>query len=234
MAKSNLRLKARKLRKRGVSVKTIAQYLSVSKSTASLWVRDIILSIEQLEGLRKSMLKGGELGRIRSALLQKERRLKLIEESRRLGIAQIRNLTERELLIAGLSLYWGEGSRKQREVEFCNSDPQMVKFLLYWLQKCFGVDGKDIRCTVGINEIHRGREQGVRDYWSKISGIPLNQFSKTSFKKVKNKKIYENFHRHYGTLSVSVIKPARFYYKIIGLIDGLSEAGRRLVFRDVS
>lgn len=59
MANYLLRLKARELRKRGVSVKKIAQDLDISKSTASLWVRDIILSIEQLEGLRQSSLEGG-------------------------------------------------------------------------------------------------------------------------------------------------------------------------------
>jgi len=234
MAKSLLKLEARKLRKRGVSVKKIANYLGVSKSSASYWTRDIILSVKQLENLRKSMLKGAELGRFRSALIQKKRRLKRLESSKQYGIKTLANLKEREFLIAGLALYWGEGSKKTQEVEFCNSDPKMIQFLLLWLQKCFAITVNDIRCNVGINEIHYKREQIVKQYWSKISGIPLVQFKKTSFKKVKNKKVYENFNEHYGTLSVSVAKPSRFYYKIMGLIDGLSEAGSGLVSRSVS
>lgn len=234
MAKYKLRIKARKLRKRGESVKKIAETLSVSKATASLWVRDIILRVDQLEALRKSMLKGKELGRLRSALLQKERRLKLIEESNRLGIQSLKNLKQRELLIAGLALYWGEGSKKTREVEFCNSDPKMIEFLLLWLDRCFGIKRDEIRCVLGINEIHRKREQVVKKYWSKITGIPLSQFNKTNFKRVENKKVYENFNEHYGTLTVSVLKPGRIYYKMLGQIEGLYEAGRRLVFQDVS
>lgn len=234
MAKSLLRLEARKLRKKGVSVKKIAQHLNIAKSTASLWVRDIILSVEQLEELRKSKLAGGELGRLKSALMQKQRRLDLVENSRLEGVRLLSNITDNELLIAGLALYWGEGAKKRRIVEFCNSDPKMIKFLLLWLQKCFAIDIAEIRCYVGINGIHHQREQVVKEYWSKITGIPLSQFTKTSFKKVKNKKVYNNFNEHYGTLSVKVRNPARFYYKIMGLIDGLYEAGSGLVSRGVS
>jgi len=234
MAKSLLKLEARKLRKKGISVGKIANYLKVSKSSVSYWTRDIILSLEQLEKLRKSMLRGAELGRFKGSQIQKQRRLKRIESSRIEGIKALSKLKQREFLIAGLALYWGEGSKKSQEVELCNSDPKMIQFLLLWLQKCFDIPISDIRCNVGINEIHYKREQIVREYWSGVTGVPLVQFRKTNLKKVKNKKIYENFNEHYGTLSISVIKPSRFYFKIIGLIEGLSEAGSGLASRGVS
>lgn len=227
MAKSLLRLEARKLRKKGVSVKKIAQYLKVAKSSASIWTRDIILTVNQFEKLRGAMLRGSELGRIKGALIQKERRLKFIEESRNKGIMELSNINERELLIAGLALYWGEGSKKSQEVEFCNSDPKMIQFLLLWLKKCFKIMPNEIKCCVGINQMHRKREGIVKNYWSRISGIPISQFRKTSLKKVKNSKIYENFNEHYGTLSVIVTKPSRFYFRILGLIEGLYLAGSK-------
>lgn len=227
MAKSLLKLEARKLRKKGVSVKKIAQYLKVAKSSASIWTRDIILTVEQLENLRKIMLRGSELGRMKGALMQKERRLKFIKESRSKGIMELSIINERELLIAGLALYWGEGSKKSQEVEFCNSDPKMIQFLLLWLKKCFGIVPGEIRCCVGINQMHRKREKVVKDYWSKISGVSISQFRKTSFKKVKNRKVYKNFNEHYGTLSVIVTKPSRYYFRILGLIEGLYRAGSK-------
>lgn len=49
MAKYDLRLKARELRRKGVSVKQIAQELKIAKSSASVWVRDIILTIGNLK-----------------------------------------------------------------------------------------------------------------------------------------------------------------------------------------
>lgn len=228
MAKYDLRLKARALRKRGVSVKQIAEELKIARSSASIWVRDIILTIEQLEALKKSSLKGAERGRLKSALLQKARWATQLEEHRKFGLETIGNLSDRELLIAGLALYWGEGSKKDRTVQFCNSDPKMVQFLLMWLRTCFSIEDKDIYCTVGINELHAERDELVKVYWSNITGIPLNQFRKTSLKKVTNKKVYDNFDSHFGTLSIKVRQPSRFYGKIIGLIEGLAEGNARV------
>ncbi len=221
MAKSLERIRARELRKQGVSVREIAKILHVSKSSASLWVRDIILSLEQLEKLRQQNIKGGEKGRILGALKQKNDRLQRIKEGVEKGKRKFPNLTNRELFIAGIALYWAEGTKKQRGVVFCNSDPKLVKFMIYWLKRCFNIARDRLRCYVGINEIHQNREDIVKKYWSEMSSIPLSQFTKTSFKKVTNKKIYENFNNHYGTLTVKVAQPAQLYYDVLGLIEGL-------------
>lgn len=221
MAKSLLRIKAIELRKKGESVKNIARTLKVSRSTVSLWTRDIILTKEQIERLTDSMHLGSVLGRMKIAVIRKKRREKLHKQSLRNAMSKLKNLKKREFFIAGLSLYWAEGCKKKRDVEFCNSDPNMIKFIIDWVILFFDVDSKRIRCTVGINEMHREREELVKEYWSKETGIPLEQFSKTSFKKVKNKKVYDNFHIHYGTLSINILKPTIIYYQIMGLIEGL-------------
>ena len=49
--KLELKLKARELRKNGLSVKAIQEKLKVSRSSVSLWVRDIKLTRKQLEKL---------------------------------------------------------------------------------------------------------------------------------------------------------------------------------------
>jgi len=56
-------------------------------------------------------------------------------------------------------------------------------------------------------------------------GIPRKQFYKTILIKAKNKKIYKNFNIHYGTAMLGIRRPAEIYYKIMGLIDALSQAG---------
>lgn len=226
MAKFELRLQARVLRSQGVSVKSIARQLNVSKSSASAWVKDIILTVEQLERLRKSAIKGAELGRLRSSLMQKKRKRDLLKQSQQDGIETVGKLSYRELLMAGIALYWGEGSKKNRRIELCNSDPKMVKFFLQWLKLCFSVSVSDIKCYVGINEMHRDREDIVKQYWSDITGIPLSQFTKTSFKKVQNKKVYANFHEHYGTFVVKTARSGSLYYRVMGLIEGLAENAR--------
>ena len=85
MSKYQLRILARDMRGKGESVKKIAQELGVSKSIVSLWVRDIILSVEQWEKLKQVSLKGAELGRMRSAFNQKQKRLNQVQESKEKG-----------------------------------------------------------------------------------------------------------------------------------------------------
>jgi transcriptional regulator with XRE-family HTH domain len=223
MAKYLSRLKARELRKKGVSVKDIAEKLKVSKSTASIWSRDIILTIEQLEKLRRASLKGAEKGRLKSALLQKKKWQDNMDFHFESGKKILGKLSNRELLIAGLALYWGEGSKKSRTIELCNSDPAAIQFFIAWLKKFFLIKNEDLRGYIGINAIHKSREAIVKEFWSKITGIPLAQFTKISYKKTKNKKVYENYDSHYGTIAIRVLQPSRFYGKIIGLINGLSD-----------
>lgn len=224
MAKSSLRIKARQLRSQGKSVKTIANKIGVAKSTASLWVRDIILSLDQLEELRQQHFKGSEKGRLMGAFKQKQGRLNRIQEGIVKGQQTFKELTGKELLIAGTALYWAEGTKRNGIVSFCNSDPKLVQFMITWLRKCFDIPIQRFNCYVGINEIHAKRESEVKQYWSRLIGVSLDQFTKTSFKIVKNKKVYENFDSHFGTLTVKVRKPAQLYFDILGLIEGLYQA----------
>lgn len=221
MAKSLLRLEARKLRSRGESVITITHQLGVSKSTASLWVRDIILTIEQQETLKKHSIVGAERGRLLGALKQKNERLKRIKEGKTAAAKLLGRPSNKEFFAAGIALYWAEGNKRMKKVEFCNSDAKMVVFFLDWFQRFFDLTMADFKCYVGINTIHREREKEVKEYWEKITGIPAQQFTKTSFKHSATHKIYDNFNEHYGTLSVKVLKPARILYKIAGLVEAL-------------
>lgn len=227
MAKYALRIKAREMRSGGESVKVIAKALGVTKSTVSLWVRDIILTVDQLETLMKRKIKGGELGRAKGAFMQKKRRMDMIRQRENEGIEKLKDLSEGEFFTAGVALYWGEGSKKKREFYVCNSDPKIIQFIINWLKKFYGIGVDRLVAVVGINEIHREREVIVKKFWSEQTGIPLNQFRKTSFKKAKVHKVYANFNEHYGTLSIHVLKGCEIYYKMLGLLVGLSEASKK-------
>lgn len=223
MAKSLLRLEARQLRREGVSLREIAQKISISKSTVSVWIRDIVLTREQIEKLRQSELRGAEIGRQKSAEIRRKIRKNTLNQHYISGAQMLPTITRRDLLMIGLALYWGEGSKKNGQLQFCNSDPKVIQFLLLWLQKCFDIPKEHFTCWVGINEIHIKREDIVKRYWSEITKIPLNQFRNTSYKRVENKKIYENFEEHYGTLFIRVVKPFIIYHQILGMIEALGK-----------
>lgn len=223
MSKSNERLEARKMRKHGKSVGEIAKTLVVSKSTASLWTRDISLTTEQIEKLKQTSLRGSEKTRFQQAMRLKNNRLQLIENKNKEGEINFNSLNTKELDIAGLCLYWAEGSKKNRRIELCNSDPRLIRAFIKWLTICYQIPIKEFHCYVGINEAHRKREAVVKNYWHNITNIPLSNFTKTSFKQYPLRKIYDNFEEHFGTLSVKVERPARIFYQILGKIHGLSQ-----------
>lgn len=223
MAKSLLHNQALSLRRTGKSLDQIANELKISKDTASRWTRDVILSVKQLEKLQKRSLLGAERGRLTANLNRRNNRINRINNEKSDGIEYLKFLTKRELLVAGLAFYSGEGVKARREVRFCNSDPKIILFMLRWLKECFNIKVNDLHCAVGINIVHKKRESEVINYWSKITTIPIINFRNTSFKKVVSRKTYENFNDHYGTLDVRVLKSVKYFDRIMGLIYGLLE-----------
>ena len=75
MSKYDERIKARLMRKEGISIIVIAKELSVSKSTVSGWCRDIILTEEQIEKLKAGQKISWTRGQIMGAEANKNKRL---------------------------------------------------------------------------------------------------------------------------------------------------------------
>jgi hypothetical protein len=221
MVKVFEREKAIVLRKKGESIKAIAKKLNISKSTVSLWCKDIELTSLQIERLHESMITGSYVGRMKGAIMQHEQRVKREKEGEAIGIKKIGKLSERDLLIAFTALYWGEGSKKKREFFIVNSDPEMVKFIISALKEVFKIENDRFIVGVGINIIHKDREEKIKEYWSEITGIPKNRFRKTIFSKTENKKNYKNFYNYYGMLRINIAKSTNLYNIIMGLIKGL-------------
>lgn len=225
MAKSLERIEARRLRREeGLGIKTIAKRVGIAKSTVSRWCRDIELTNDQIEKLVLVSRDRRLYGRLKGASVQKVRRLKFIEQCNSEGQLRFNNLTKKEFFVAGISLYWAEGYRKGRCVTFCNSDPNMMRFMINWFLTFFNLSISDFKFRVDINEAHKSRDEVVKKYWIDTLQLPPSQFYKTSFKKVVSRKVYANFNEHYGTLRFELSKPTRVIYNLMGYIYGLSLA----------
>ncbi|MEI6499053.1 MAG: hypothetical protein WCO23_03755 [bacterium] len=89
------------------------------------------------------------------------------------------NLTpEQEILrIAGVMLYWGEGTKDGNSVVFSNSDPDMVSYFLRFLREICGVSDQRLRLLLHIYDDQNEAE--LKKYWSDCTKIPISQFSKT-------------------------------------------------------
>jgi predicted transcriptional regulator len=217
MAKTKEKNVATSLRRKGMSIKDISKTLHVSRSSVSVWCSNILLTKKQEESLREKMISAGHKGRLLGAEKQKKKREEIIQKYKEEGLKNIQDIDSRDLLMIGIGLYLGEGNKTGNKFQFTNSNPDIICIMLLWLTKIFKIKKSHIVLNVLINGIHVKRELRVRRFWSQITNIPEKQFNKTIFIKSKNKKMYENFSNHFGTLVIRVRKSSLLQYKILGL-----------------
>ena len=234
MAKSALRIRARALRRSGESVKGIAKRLCVSRSSACTWCKDIVLSVEQVARLVQREHDGRMIGSLRGAKTNKEKRLSAIADGYQEARSRIGRISDHNLLLIGAALYWAEGSRKGRtKFDFANSDPRMVRLIIHWLQRCFGVRPEDFLPRIYINEVHQDRELVVRKHWARLLRVHGSVFRRTIYIHAQAKKIYENHDTHFGTLHLRLRRSAHVTYRVFGVVSiiaGMSAAECRRAY----
>mgnify|MGYP001573687061 CR=1 FL=1 len=117
------------------------------------------------------------------------------------GIFKIKEkLSEQEekLRIAGVMLYWGEGTKSGNCVTLSNSNPKMVTLFLKFLRCVCNVSENRLRALLHIYSDHN--EEEVKIFWSHITKIPTSQFSKTFVHKKQGGTYKKN--SEYGTISL--------------------------------
>jgi transcriptional regulator with XRE-family HTH domain len=203
MAKRFLKQKAIKLRLLGYSYSQIRRESGISKSTLSDWLKNMPLSPEQIKKLRSDNDVRIERCRITKQGNKKERLNLFYQQiAKELG-----ELSNRELYLAGLFLYWGEGGKTGSTVSLSNTDPRIMSFFIYWL-KMLGVTQKEM--TIVLQLYADMNEQNEKLFWSKTLGLPFENFRKTMFKKSTLIGLsYRNGFGH-GTCMVRVFRTALF------------------------
>jgi DNA-binding transcriptional MerR regulator len=220
MSKSFERDKALSLRRQGMSIKDIAIAVGVSKGSVSLWCQDIKLTSKQQLSLKQKQIDAGNRGRVLGAEKNKQKRLDAIESARNYGKEVIGNLSDRDLMMLGVGLYWGEGVKSRNgQTAIVNSDQRLLKISKLWLQKSLGVSPSDIRPYVYISEQHRTKSKVILEFWSGALEIPLSQFHTPIVIKQKPTKRYANHDFYHGVVALRVIKSTNLKYKIKGLIE---------------
>lgn len=221
MAKFKEMIKARELRHDGESIREIAKKLGISKSTVSRWCSDMSLTEEQILFLAKRHEDKAYIGRLHAAEGRRSERLMRMKSFGYKGRVKVGKVSDRDLFMLGIGLYWAEGGKKNRETRFINSDPMMIMVWLKWLFRFAGVKIEDLILRIGINQAHKIRIKKVTDYWSSVTEVPDTQFRSPSFKKIDNHKVYANFDDHYGSLMVSVRRSTNLNYEILGMIEAV-------------
>jgi hypothetical protein len=217
-AKDHLHARARQLRADGRTYAEIASELGVSKSSVSLWVRDMPRpagsSCGPTPSSRSESLKA-YWAKVRSA-----RKVRKHVACGR-AAAEIGTLSERDVLISGAIAYWCEGAkskphRPDDRVSFINSDPGLIRFFLRFLSVA-GVTSDRLICRVYI---HESADVPAADrFWQDVTGLGADQFRTPVLKRHNPKTVRKNVGANYhGGLKIDVRQSADLYWQIEGWV----------------
>ena len=120
--------------------------------------------------------------------------------------AEIGDITDREILIAGAVAYWCEGakSKPHRHVErvaFINSDPALIGFFLRFLYTA-GIPPDDLIFRVYIHET--ADVEAAHRFWLDLTAAQPSQFRRPALKRHNPKTVRKNVARATGAASGSM------------------------------
>jgi transcriptional regulator with XRE-family HTH domain len=215
-AKDEVRANARELRQQGLAYKEIAAKLGVSKSSVSLWVRDIPrperLSYEEC-AKRQAVAVAAYWA------VERQRRAEARAAVKAAAADQIGQLTDREIFIAGAIAYWCEGAktkphRRSDYIDFINSDPLMIKFFLRFLVTA-GVSTDRLVFRISLHET--ADLASAQHFWQETVGLENAQFNRPLIKRHKPQTNRQNTGADYhGCLRIQVRRGTRLYRQIEG------------------
>lgn len=214
--------RVRLMRLAGLSLGQIQKKINIPKTTIHLWVSKVNISAEQREVIRKNALKALQEGRVRAQKIRKEKAQLKEKEFVKKGINKIGELSYKELFIAGIALYWGEGFKNvhERRLGFCNSDPNMLRFYVHWLEKCLGINKRDLVVRLTLNRVYKEKTKEIEKYWSDIIGVPLNQFTKPFYQNSLWRRQF-NTNNYHGVLRIHVKNSLEYLLEMRGWLEGL-------------
>ena len=174
--------KAIQLRKRGFSVKEIEKKLNIARATASLWARNIPIDSQAKKRLemRRSISKANILKAI---------------AARKSGFDTIKHVLDKEVTsllnqnvraettnnkVACALLFWAEGGKKTSNVQFTNSDPEMVRGFFKLLRENFAVSENKFSITIHLHEYHN--QTCMKNFWREVTHINIERFHKIYIK----------------------------------------------------
>jgi len=198
MARKEDREKALEMRKREMSYSQIKKVLGISKSTLSYWLADYPLSKERIRELRDCNEQ--RIERYRETMRKKRQdRLDVFYKQEKLKIFPI---NKKELYLAGLFIYMGEGAKSQslKQLLISNTNPAIIKFFIYWAEKSLLISRDKMRV-----QLHLYSDMDINkeiDFWSTTLKIKKSQFIRPYIKESLSTRINHKGAFGHGTCNL--------------------------------
>ncbi|MCA1713339.1 MAG: hypothetical protein LC789_17545 [Actinobacteria bacterium] len=219
-AKDDVRAVARELRLSGMTYPQIARQLGVSKSSLSLWLRDMDHPEPSLEGQAR------RTAAIRASAARTQEQREVERQQTKLLVAEsLGAITSRDLVLALAVSYWCEGVKdkpyaRREHVQWMNSDPMLARLFLEGVRL---LDVADDRLRLRLNIHESADEAAALDWWAAELGWPRDQFERTTFKRHNPKTVRKNTGDSYhGCMVIRVLQSKELYQALDGLVRGLA------------
>lgn len=206
MTKLNTKLQAIKLRRAGFSYSYIKEKLGVSKSSLTLWLKQVPFVANKIAI--------NNILRAKNSLIVFQNNLRKTSEQEALALAQedVGKMSKRDLSMFGLGIYTGEGS-KTVCTRVVNSDPTIIKTCVAWFQKIYGLKKENFSVRL---HLYPDRDiEKCQKYWANQTGIPLSQFQTSNIDRRTNKKSKNSGKLPFGTAHVTIRSRGNREYGIL-------------------
>ncbi len=162
------------LRRLGLTYAEIRELIPVPKGTLSYWCRDIRLSDEHVAAIRErtTSRKGVPVD---TQWKRREEIDRIRQEARRFAEQHL----DDPFFVAGVVLYWAEGSKTKRQLAMANADPDVLRIFIRWTRRYHRPYAE---FTLALH-LHEGNDEpAARRYWRSELALPRANFTKTLIK----------------------------------------------------
>ena len=150
------------------------ELIPVKKSTLATWCRDVELTEEQCAGIRRRT--GSMAGIPRDTNRKRREEIARIEDC---ALTQARYLIGDPTWVAGVVMYWAEGSKTSRRLEIAHSEPEALRLFMRWARQYHEPNAE----FAAAMNLHADNDEGyARGFWASELGIDTSHFTKTFVK----------------------------------------------------
>ncbi len=178
--------KAFELRRSGKSYKQIRDELGIAISTLASWFKNELWS-QEIKYHLSTEVSLSNPKRLELMVQANRERWKLKhEEYRTAAVREFQKLKNDPLFIAGIMLYWGKGEKQSKSsvVRLGNSEPEMIRTFNLFLTKKLHISSDKISARLLL---YPDLVESVqKNFWSKATGLSLNQFKKSIYVKSRH------------------------------------------------
>jgi hypothetical protein len=118
--------------------------------------------------------------------------------------------------LIGCALYWAEGTKKRNSTVFVNTDPHMMKYMIFFFRKFFNIPNHKFsvrfNCYLNNGLVYKD----IEEYWLNLLNLPKECVRKSTIK-IANETSRKIKHP-YGVCSLSVCNGTVTNQAILGAI----------------